>query len=289
MSSAHTQTMPGSEGRMLCKHSSEMASNPPVASRESDGAGPVSAWRMLPRFQSQTSDLLWKCKCVSYKPPSLWCFVGTELGIELSAASHGPVGSVGISWTFVLWVCAVDGLPGWPVLPPYEVPAPNNALCMFTLVTSTSMNTVSSGNLDGKGQWAQRQAALCNCFYPSSPALIWDVEMGAVSTCSLFLGSTEHWASTVCLALFSPSAFSMGPSIWVPSWPLICTTQPGEVAKKSELLECSGPQNITLRGSFGSCQDVLVKLLWRCCCTCTGGWKLLLTLLSRMSPRNAGH
>lgn len=44
--------------------------------------------------------------------------------------------------------------------------------------------------------------------------------------------------------------FLHGTLLRVPSWPPICTTQLGEVAKKSELLECSGPRNITLRGSL---------------------------------------
>lgn len=86
--------------------------------------------------------------------------------------------------------------------------------------------------------------------HPSSPALIGDVEIWPASTCFPFLGGQGALSQHGFFGFIFSKCFLHGTLLRVPSWPPICTTQLGEVAKKSELLECSGPRNLTLRGSL---------------------------------------
>lgn len=133
--------------------------------------------------------------------------------------------------------------------PPCEGPAQSNAPLVLSLMRNARLRMASSGGMerDGIGLRGRQLHASTPIL---SPALMRDVEICLASSCSPFLRSKECWARMGTFGFIFSKCFLPGTLLRVPSWPPVCTTLQGEVAKKSELLECSGPRNIALRGSL---------------------------------------
>lgn len=168
---------------------------------------------------------------------------------KLLLAQSGPLSLLAVTYLGPLFLRSHQG---WfpRVLPPFKVLAQSSALWILTLILPSGK---IKDSIFWKGGWKMLMDP-CMCLLPSahtsSPVLVRDVAIWLDSTCYPFPWSKELWASTRLSGFIFSKSFLHGTLLWVPSWPPICTTQPGEVAKKSELLECSGPRNITLSGSL---------------------------------------
>lgn len=173
------------------------------------------------------------------------------IGSRLTAVHHSPMFSVTVTLCFIkLLHC----FPGWPVPLSHKVPSQSDALYMVTLMKNATLRVMYSRrmleNVDGsRDKWLCVPASI---FLPVLLALYWswsEMLNLLTSTCFPFLGTTESWACMGLSAYIFAKCFHHGILLWVPSWLTISTTQLGKAAKKSELLECLGPRNITLRGS----------------------------------------